>query len=90
MLRNMFAQVAPRYTPGSPAMVHLDIAARVAAQEHDAYKYRMAGYCGPEEQLRAERLGLMGIAEILTETRKGWDVEDLITHERYLRPFRRS
>jgi hypothetical protein len=37
-MRNHHYNVAPRYTPGSPALVPEETARRVAAQEKDAYE----------------------------------------------------
>lgn len=82
--------VRPRYTAGSGAMVARSLAFRVAAQERDAHKTCLTGVYGPEAQARAEILGLHGIVEEVTETRKGWDVLDLCTGERYLRQFTRQ
>jgi hypothetical protein len=70
-------------------MVPERIARRVAAQELDAYEHALTGVYGVEERERAEREGLMGISELLVETRKGWQVTDLCTGEKYVRPFAR-
>jgi len=81
--------VAPRYTPGSPAMVNQEIAERVAAQEKSSIQHALEGTWGPEEQARAERLGLRGIVEFREERgsgkKYGWEVTDLCTGERFFR-----
>ncbi len=82
--------VKPRYTPGSPGMVDETLALRVAAQEKDSYETCLTGIYGEEMKAKAEREGLFGIAEEVRETRKGWEVRDLITRETYLRPFRKN
>lgn len=76
--------VAPRYTCGSPGMVGEEIALWLARRELEGYRYAMDG---GEEQARALREGLTGIAQARRETPKGWDVLDLCTGERRLRPF---
>jgi hypothetical protein len=85
--RRVSYNVRPRYTGGSPAMVDERTARRVAESEQDSYEAALEGIYGPEYQERADSLGVRGIAEAVYETRKGWEVEDLITGERYLRPF---
>ena len=81
--------VAPRYTPGSPAMVDEATAVRVAAEEKESIEYVLQGYEGEESRLRAVRLGLRGVAEHVTERgsgkRLGWLVVDLCTGERFFR-----
>lgn len=79
--------VNPRFTYyGTPP--DLDTALRRAQWERDEYAAALEGLYGEEHQARAKRLGLgSGIIEILYETRKCWDVLDLITGERRLRPF---
>lgn len=67
--------VAPRYTPGSPALVSSGQALHVAASERQAMDYED----GPTRP--------SGIVEATVETRKGWDTLDLITGERRLVPF---
>src|SRR5262245_50457146 len=61
MKRGEWYEVAPRYTPGSPALVEPGTAARVAEHERKSYLTARAGIYGSEEQARAERLGLAGI-----------------------------
>jgi len=79
--------VRPRYTGGSPALVDLATAQQVAASEMRSHGDALEGIHGEAHQERAQRLGLRGIAEQVKETRKGWEVVDLITGEQYLRPF---
>lgn len=79
--------VRPRYGCGSPAMVDEVTAHRVAESEQDSYEAALSGIYGEELKARAEALGVRGIAEAVHETRKGWEVRDLITGETYLRPF---
>lgn len=85
--RTFFFNVAPRYTSGSPAMVTEETALRVAAQEQRSYQHALEGIYGPDEQSKAMSKGLNGIAECVVETRQGWDTLNLITGERYVRPF---
>lgn len=83
--------VRPRYTPGSPAQVSEKTARMVAHQEQTlgGYPAYIEGIYGEENKAKAQREGLAGIVEARIETRKGWDVLDLITGERFLRPFER-
>jgi len=80
--------VAPRYTCGSPALVNSQIANRVAAQEQRSYNDHLEGVYGAELQRKAEQDGLALIAFTMKETRKGWEVEDLITGEKHFWPFK--
>jgi peptidoglycan/xylan/chitin deacetylase (PgdA/CDA1 family) len=80
--------VAPRYTSGSPALVDRNQAVQVAREEEGGYQHAAIGRYGPKLEERARTQGLLGIAEVRVETRKGWDVLDLITGERYIRPFK--
>jgi len=79
--------VAPRYSPGSPALVSREIAERVATDEKRAIDAALSGFWGEKHKARAELLGLRGIVEQRKETRKGWEVLDMITGERFLRLF---
>ena len=88
--RNVYFNVVPRYTHGSPAMVPEDIAHDVAIEESAAYERALSGEDGAEDKARAERLGLHGIAEQRTEYAECWVIEDLITLERFVRPFRKD
>lgn len=85
--RAVHYNVAPRYSPGSPALVDRETAKKVALDEEDAYFFAMEGRYGAEKQQRAETEGLKGIVEALVETRKGWDILDLLTGDRFTRPF---
>lgn len=89
-LKRTHYHVAPRYTPGSPACVDEGLALRVAREEARAIQYYLMGVYGPEHQTLAETVGLAGVAERRTETRKGWQVHDLCTGATFLRPFRRD
>jgi hypothetical protein len=80
--------VAPRYTCGSPALVDRHQAVQAAREEEGAYQHATIGRYGPKLEERARTQGLLGIVEVRVETRKGWDVLDLITGERYTRPFK--
>lgn len=79
-------QVAPRFTPGSPAQVDEDTARRVAIEERDAYERAKDGTMGTADAVRAASMGLRGIVYTLTERRGGWDVHDLLTDEHFFRP----
>jgi hypothetical protein len=79
--------VAPRYTPGSPAMVPEDLARRVAEEEKKFIQHALEGAWGEEQKQRAERLGLRGIVEMRIERRDHWEVEDLCTGEKFKRFF---
>jgi len=85
--KNPHFNVAPRFTPGSPALVDRDIAVRVAMEEEDSFDYAKEGRYGDRFKETAETKGLNGIVEVRAETRKGWDVLDLLTGERFVRPF---
>lgn len=87
MGRNWCFNVRPRYTPGSPALVHLDIAYKVAAEEKEFYQHALSGTRGERERLRAITLGLKACAERTEEKAGFWLVSDLITGEIYERPF---
>ena len=87
--RQVWFNVAPRYTSGSPALVPMDTALRVARQERKSYEDALRGRYGDDDRQEALEKGLSGIAEIHYETRKGWDVLDLCTSERFIRPFSR-
>lgn len=76
-----FYHVAPRYTPGSPALVSERIALSVAKSEKFSIHAALEGAWGDEQRLRAERLGLRGIAELREERKKGYLILDLCTGE---------
>jgi hypothetical protein len=61
----------------------------VAEQERENYDRTLEGFYGEEKKSRAERLGLRGTSEYTQEVqrRKGWVVCDLVTGEKYFRPF---
>lgn len=84
MMRQVIYQVAPRFTPGSPAQVDSATAERVAREERAAYQDELdrTGKTDPTAQ------GLEGVAECLQELAngRGWHVMDLITGRRYVRP----
>lgn len=84
--RNVRYSVAPRYTPGSPAMVSEQIARQVAAEEKEAYPYYLQGTCGEAQKKRAELLGLDNIAYAYSESGKLFLVWDLITDAHTKRP----
>jgi len=86
----IYHNVAPRYTPCSPASVSGEIALRVAAEERDAFPHYLDGLCGEREQQRAQTLGLGGIVEERWERADCWIVTDLITGARFVRPFRKD
>jgi hypothetical protein len=72
-------------------MVDGPTAAHVAKDEREFYDYALSGVWGEADKLKAEKLGLKGIAEhVLREERRGrvdgFVVRDLITDETYWRP----
>jgi hypothetical protein len=71
--------VYPRYAPGSPADVNQALAERVLAEEAEFYEVALSGRWGEEHQIRANRLGLGGIVEQLTERRGKLEIRDLLT-----------
>jgi hypothetical protein len=81
--------VAPRYTPGSPALVDEGIALRVALQERSSVVHILDGLEGEKNQARAKRLGLGGIVEYRVSRgsgkKEGWEVTDVITGEKFFR-----
>jgi hypothetical protein len=87
--RGLHWNVAPRYTAGSPAMVPEHIARQVAKEEKEAYERLLTGIYGEADKATAEKLGLKGIVEERFETKKGWDVTDVLTGEQFIRPFAR-
>jgi len=86
---HVWFNVNPRYNGGSPAMVNFGTAVRVAIGEQEAHEDCLSGIFGEELRDKAERQGLKGIAEATREgpKKRGWDVLDLITLERYDRPY---
>lgn len=79
--------VAPRYTPGSPALVPRDVAEKVAQEEKHFVEHALSGAWGERNKAMAERLGLRGIVELRKERRDHWEVLDLCTGERFKRLF---
>jgi len=79
--------VAPRYSPGSPAQVDERTARRVAEDEKHGYGRSLAGVYGLKEQQRAEQLGNAGIVEARWEQARpsGWLVQDMLTSEIFFR-----
>lgn len=81
-------QVAPRFTPGSPAQVTERQAFMVAQAEQAAYRDILAH---PAEDPRAYHLaktaGLDGVVEAISELPRGrgWAVWDLVTDRRFER-----
>lgn len=86
-MRNCHYHVAPRYSAGSPSLVSEFIALRVAEQEKRGHEQALSGAWGDREKLRAERLGLRGVAELREETKKGWLIFDLCTEEFLLKLY---
>lgn len=88
-MKKPFYTVAPRYTPGSPAMVPQPIAEKVAEEEKRAYQAALTGVMGEAEKAMAETFGLRGIVEAKVEQGSGkshgWKVTDLCTHEQFVR-----
>lgn len=84
---NIIFSVRPRYSPGSPAQVNEGIARRVAVDEVADYERALSGVYGEAHKNKAKSEGLSDIVVAMIEVRKGWDVLDLITGERYTRPF---
>ena len=70
-IRGAHCHVRPRYTPGSPAMVPDETAARVAAEEKDAHEQALSGAWGESEKRRAEILGVRGVAYLMAERDSG-------------------
>lgn len=83
--KKIYFHVAPRYTPGSPAMVDLETADRVAKQELEAFRHAAEGIYGEHEQRKARGLGLCRIVEARNAIRIGWFVQDLITGHKFHR-----
>ena len=79
--------VAPRYSPGSPAQVDERTARRVAEDEKHGYGRSLAGVYGQTELTRAEQLGNSGIVEARWEQARpsGWLVQDMLTGEIFVR-----
>jgi hypothetical protein len=83
-----YYSVAPRYTPGSPALVSRRTGEEVAKEERDAYERHLEGLYGEEAVDKAKRLGLSRIVwSRVSEhrTRKGCVIlnHDAITGETF-------
>jgi len=75
-------QVAPRYTPGSPAQVDEGTALHVAKGEKEMFEASREGYMGERQKEIADRLGLERIVYTLHEGRGGFvKLVDIITEE---------
>jgi hypothetical protein len=85
--KRFYFNVAPRYIGGSPALVPFHTALRCALQEASSYLHAVDGRYGEDEKKKADREGMKGIVECHHEVRKGWEVLDLLTGERFVRPF---
>jgi hypothetical protein len=87
MKKNGMYNVRPRYTCGSPGLVPEHIARRLAEEEKIAFQRYLSGVYGEEGVTKAQKEGLVGIADVYTEKRDHWIVEDLITREVYKKYF---
>jgi hypothetical protein len=88
MASRLTFHVAPRYSGGSPAMVDATIAEHVAKTERDEYNRRLSGAFGPEERLRATRLGLNMIVYTIMEIKSTVYVRDEITGDSFAVPLK--
>jgi hypothetical protein len=79
--------VAPRFTPGSPAMVDGPTAYAVASEERLAYERSLTGVYGEQAKTLAEHVGCVGIVERREERSDCWIVLDVITQHQFIRPF---
>jgi hypothetical protein len=79
--------VKPRYGAGSPAQVDEHTAKRVAEDERAAFEHARSGAYGTLRQIESTRDGLRGIVELRVERPGAWIVTDLLTGERFVRPF---
>lgn len=88
--RSAFYNVEPRYSAGSPALVSLGEAAKLAVEEVQFHELHLSGVFGHTHRTRAEQLGLSGIVYARWEAKgKVWRL-DLITGERFMEPKRLS
>jgi hypothetical protein len=85
--RAIYWNVKPRYTPGSPAQVDQATAERVAGEERLGYVATLDGAHGTIAAAEAKIAGLRGIVEMRWERPGAWIVHDLLTNERFIRPF---
>lgn len=81
MKRNFSFHVAPRWSSGSPAMVDIATAMKVAADELDCGHGAAQGIYGEEAKLKYELCGLRGIVYITYEKRGHMWVQDVLTDE---------
>ncbi len=79
--------VRPRYSGGSPAQIDEALARRLVIEERTDFDRSLAGYYGVEQETVARQLGLRGIVERRIERAGAWEVDDLLTGERFIRPF---
>ena len=88
--KRFFCHVRPRYSCGSPAMVHDAVALQVAREEREDYEHALSGSYGEAQKRCARLLGLRGIAVAMAEHGSGknfrWLVYDLVTGECCRRP----
>jgi hypothetical protein len=84
--RSSTYHVAPRYTPGAPAMIPVELAHRIVEEERDGYRRALSGLHGLEAKQLAESKGLKLIVWELRERTPGWHVKDLITSEYWYWP----
>lgn len=82
-----YYNVNPRYAGGSPAQVDEATAIKVAKEEKAAYDLTVEGVFGEENRKRALEWGTIGISELVVERADAWIVTDLITGDRFVRPF---
>jgi hypothetical protein len=75
--------VAPRYTPGSPALVSRQTGEGVANDERWSYQHHLDGRYGQEGIDKARRLGLKGIVWERVEQGRRFYFYDLLTEERW-------
>ena len=79
--------VAPRYSPGSPAQVDFETASGVVDDERHGHKAALEGAYGPERKAQAEQDGLDGIVEERIEKADCWVIIDMITGRQFVRMF---
>lgn len=78
--------VAPRYTPGSPAQVDERTARKVVVEERRGYIIALSGAHGEAERATAMRpFALNGIVEQRLEYTDGWVISDLMTLDVFYR-----
>ena len=82
-----YVNVAPRYTAGSPANVHIDLAEKIAREELESFDFVMKGYEGEERREKAAMQGVALIVFEMVEQSKQWLVLDWITNEMHVWPF---